>query len=94
MRIPFVVVAAAAGSLLYFSTRKKFQPVEDETLIIQARAALEGLVQHPGSIDIQVRDGRLTLHGPIGEGELKHAIRALRKLPGVRKVIPQLTVHH
>jgi len=94
MRIPFVVVAAAAGSLLYFSTRRKFQPVEDDTLIVQARAALEGLVQHPGSIDIQVQDGRVTLHGPIAEAELKQTIRALRKLPGVRRVIPQLTVHH
>ncbi len=94
MKIPFVVVAAAAGSLLYFSRRKKFEPVADDVLIVKARAALEGLIQHPGSIDIQVQDGRLTLHGPIAEGELKHAVRALRKLPGVRRVIPQLTVHH
>jgi osmotically-inducible protein OsmY len=94
MRIPFVVVAAAAGSLLYFSRRKKLEPVADDVLIVRARAALEGLVQHPGSIDIQVRDGHLTLHGPIAEGELKRALRALRKLPGVRRVVPQLTVHH
>jgi osmotically-inducible protein OsmY len=94
MRIPFVVVAAAAGSLLYFSTRKKFQPVPDDELIIKARAALEGLVQHPGSIDIQVQDGQLVLHGPIAKDELRQVVRAIRKLPGVRRVLPQLTVHH
>ena len=94
MRIPFVVVAAAAGSLLYFSTRKKFEPVADDALIIRVRSALAGLVQHAGSIDIQVRDGRVTLHGPISKAELRGAVRALRKLPGVRRVIPRLTVHH
>ena len=94
MRLPFVVVAAAAGSLLYFSTRKKFERVADDALIVRVRSALEGLVQHAGSIDIQVRDGRVTLHGPIAEAELRKAIRALRKLPGVRRVISQLTVHH
>lgn len=94
MRIPFVVVAAAAGSLLYLSTRKKFRPIPDDELIIKARAALEGLVEHPGSVDIQVRDGQLVLHGPIARHEVRQVVRAIRKLPGVRRVLPQLTVHH
>lgn len=94
MRIPFVVVAAAAGSLLYFSTRKKIERIPDDEMIIKARAALEGLVEHPGSIDIQVQDGELVLHGPIAEGEVKHLVRAIKKLPGVRRVLPRLSVHH
>jgi len=94
MRLPIFVVAAAAGSLLYFSTRRKFERIPDDELIIRARAALEGLVEHPGSIDIQVQDGQLVLHGPIAKHEVRQLVRAIRKLPGVRRVMPQLTVHH
>jgi hypothetical protein len=93
MRIPFLFAAAAAGSALYLITRKPFEPIPDDTLVIRARGALEKIVEHAGSIDIQARNGVITLHGPIGKDELRSALRAIRALPGVREVAAALTPH-
>ena len=96
MKTTFLVAALGAGSLLYILSRGKHAAVQvdDDALIVRTRAKLEGLVAHPGSIDIQVREGVVTLHGPIAKPELRPALRAIRALPGVRRVAASLTVHH
>jgi osmotically-inducible protein OsmY len=46
---------------------------------------------HPDSIQISVRDGRVTLWGPVLAGEAERLRRKLVKIPGLRTLDLQLT---
>jgi uncharacterized membrane protein len=66
---------------------------DDAVLEARARARLGRVASHAGAIEARVRGGVLTLHGAVLAHEADHAIRALRRVPGVRRVIDRLDRH-
>src|SRR4051794_38541041 len=67
MRRLLLLAAAAATGLAYYAYRKpapSAQIVEDDVLIARVRKALDGLLEQPGSVNIAVQDGCVTLTGP------------------------------
>jgi uncharacterized membrane protein len=67
--------------------------VGDEALVARVRAALGRVVSHPHAIDVEASGGHVTLKGPILAYEVRPLLRAVRRIPGVRAVSDQLTVH-
>ena len=72
---------------------RRSEPVADDVLIARIRAKLDQLLEQPGSVNIEVHEGRVRLTGPVGERELRPLKRALRAVPGVRKLDCRLTSH-
>ena len=85
-----VVLAVVAYVLREQAPRES---VPDDVLITRIRLKLDGLLAQPGSVNIEVHDGRVRLTGPAGEQEVRKVVRALRALPGVRALDCRLTAH-
>jgi uncharacterized membrane protein/osmotically-inducible protein OsmY len=66
---------------------------DDIVLIERVRAQLGRFVSHPHAIDVEAANGRVTLRGPILQGEVKRLIRAVERVRGVREVVNDLTEH-
>jgi uncharacterized membrane protein len=79
----------AAGARYRFTGRS----VDDPVLHERVRAELGRHVRHPHAIDVRVRDGVVTLAGDILSDEEARAIRAVRRVPGVKKIDTQWRVH-
>jgi len=89
-----LLLGAAIGVMAYvFRQPVRGAPLDDDTLITHVRIALD-LMEHPGSVNIEVHDGRVILTGPAADSELRAVVRALRAMPGVRKVECRLRPHH
>jgi osmotically-inducible protein OsmY len=89
-----LLFAAVIGLAAYALRQpRRSEPVEDDVLIARVRTKLDQLVEHPGSVNIEAHDGRVTLTGPVAERELRPLKRALRVVPGVRKLDCRLTTH-
>jgi osmotically-inducible protein OsmY len=89
-----LLIGAAIGALAYvFRQPLRGAPVDDESIITKVRIKLDDLMEHPGSVNIEVHDGRVILTGPAAEPELRSVVRALRAMPGVRKVECRLRPH-
>ena len=72
---------------------RRSEPVADDVLIARIRMKLDQLLEHSGSVNIEVHDGRVTLTGPVADRELRPLKRVMRALPGVRKLDCRLTTH-
>src|SRR5262245_6458882 len=70
------------------------EDVSDEALLGRVRAALGRVVSHPHAIEAMASGGHVTLLGPILSYEVRPLLRAVRRVPGVRGVSDQLTVHN
>jgi osmotically-inducible protein OsmY len=92
MRV-LLLVGAAAFVLYRLRGKSASKAVPDDVLITKVRKALDKAVEHSGSIDIQVRHGEIVLSGPIGEGELKRCVLAVRRIPGVHTITNRLRPH-
>ncbi|HEX7081833.1 MAG TPA: SRPBCC family protein [Gammaproteobacteria bacterium] len=68
-------------------------PVDDAVLADRVRACLGRAVTHPASIEVEVKDGVVTLSGPILEDEAPLLIDHVRGVRGVRDVHNRLEVH-
>jgi osmotically-inducible protein OsmY len=89
-----LLLGAAIGFLAYaFRKPLRGEPVDDDVLVTRVRLALDKLLEQPGSVNIEVREGRVTLTGPAAQPELRAVTRALRALPGVRHVDCRLSAH-
>jgi uncharacterized membrane protein len=66
---------------------------DDRTIAERVRSALGRVVSHPRAIDVTVRDGRVTLRGPILEHEVDDLLAYAARVRGVRGVENQLEVH-
>ncbi len=84
----------ARGALHHASERflpsflqTRSSPPSDERLTARALSSL-GRVRHhePRTFDIRAHEGCITVSGLIQEGDYQRLYRALRKIPGVRKV--------
>ena len=67
--------------------------VSDEVLAQRVRTELGHWVSHPGSIEVDAREGRVTLRGVILKRELDPLPRAIGRVRGVREVDNQLEAH-
>jgi BON domain-containing protein len=67
--------------------------VDDSLLIERVRAKLGRRCSHPHAIDVEVRDGEVTLRGPILADEVDTVMTATASVRGVRSVISELEPH-
>jgi hypothetical protein len=65
----------------------------DQTLTVRVRTAVAGGVRAPGAIDIDVKDGTVTLTGTIPAGEVQQLVEKVEAIPGVTKVDNRLEIH-
>jgi osmotically-inducible protein OsmY len=92
MRI--LLLGVAIAWIAYrFGRPTRPEPVDDDVLVTRVRFALEQLLEHAGSVNIAVHDGRVTLTGPVAQAELRRLKRALRSLSGVRALECRVHVH-
>ena len=89
-----LLFAAAIGVIAYaFREPLRRVTVADDVLITRIRLKLDELLEHPGSVNIEVHDGRVCLTGPAAGPEVRKVKRALRAMLGVRAVDCRLTPH-
>jgi osmotically-inducible protein OsmY len=89
-----LLLGAAIGAMAYvFRQPLRGEVIDDDALITKVRIKLDDLMEQPGSVNIAVHDGRVILTGPAAEPELRTVVRALRAMPGVRKVECRLRPH-
>lgn len=67
--------------------------VPDEVLAERVRARLGRAVSHPGSVEVSVTQGAVTLQGPVLKHELKRALRAVQGVRGVKSLDNRLEPH-
>ncbi len=86
----------AAGRLqgVVAETRSRLasHPIDDVRLYERIRARLGHLVEHAGAVDVEVRDGTVTLSGEVSEAEAQSVPRAVGRMPGVASVESSLSV--
>ncbi|HZS68935.1 MAG TPA: BON domain-containing protein [Burkholderiales bacterium] len=92
MRI--VLLGMAIAWLAYtFGRAPRREMVPDDVLVTRVRFALDKVLAQPGSVNIEVHDGRVTLTGPVASAELGKLQRTLRGMPGVRGLACRLRAH-
>jgi BON domain len=67
--------------------------VDDSVLVERVRSELGFLVRHPSSIDVEARDGVVTLSGPVLTDEVQQLMTGVATVRGVRDVENRLEVH-
>lgn len=68
--------------------------VDDRKLAARIRSELGRVVSHPRAIEVTASGGLVTLTGPILERESGPALRAVRRVPGVKRIDDQLDLYH
>jgi BON domain len=66
---------------------------DDDVVRERVRARLGRAIPHPGGIEVDVRGGVVTLHGPVLAGEVGHLERELRRVRGVMGLVNRCHVH-
>jgi gas vesicle protein len=64
--------------------------VSDELLAQRVHSALGHVVSHPKAVEVIVKDGYVTVYGPILTAEVPNLVQRVRSIPGVRGVINRL----
>ncbi|HEX6210810.1 MAG TPA: SRPBCC family protein [Methylomirabilota bacterium] len=83
----------ARGVAAHLRGRFAGDEASDDVVAARVRSALGRLVGHPGSIEVVVDDGHVTLHGPVLAREVSRLLRRIERVPGVRSVENRLDVH-
>jgi uncharacterized membrane protein len=73
--------------------RARGEDVSDDVLVERVRAKLGRYVSHPRAVDVEARDGLVTLRGPILTHEASRFVSAVRHVRGVQDVDDQLERH-
>src|SRR5690348_2473244 len=77
MAMRLLLLGAAIGVMAYvFRQPVRGAALDDDTLITHVRIKLDDLMEHPGSVNIEVHDGRVILTGPAADNELRAVVRA------------------
>ena len=74
----------AKGLRLEIQDRLHQRPLTDDVLNERVRERIGRSVRHPSSILVLVKDGTVTLRGPILTSEVDRLLRDVRSLRGVR----------
>lgn len=80
------IVAATRGRLSH-------EEVDDARLVERVRAKLGRACSHPRAIDVEARNGEITLRGPIISAELDDLLAVTAAVRGVTSVINELEPH-
>jgi uncharacterized membrane protein len=78
------------GTTRYRASRQK---VDDRILHERVRAELGRYVSHPRAVEVHVAGGVVTLTGDVLKGESRRTCRALARIPGVKGIDTDWTVH-
>lgn len=65
----------------------------DETVEARVRSALGRVCSHPRAVEVEARDGWVTLSGPVLASEVENIVSAARSTRGARGVDNRLEVH-
>jgi uncharacterized membrane protein len=87
------VANRARGGLAELASWVASRPVDDHLVAERVRSRLGSLVSHPRSIDVAVRDGRVTLSGPVLADEVDQLLAGVGRVRGVRGIDDRLQVH-
>ncbi|MBF8185742.1 SRPBCC family protein [Nonomuraea sp. K274] len=82
------------GSAAAVRYRFTGRSVDDRVLYERVRAELGRHVSHPHAVEVHVRDRVVSLEGDVLDTEDERARRAVRHIPGVKKVHASWTTHH
>lgn len=80
------LVAGLRGRFADIGARIRGETEDDSILAARVRAKLGHFTSHPGAIDVQCRDGRVELRGPILKSEMDWVLRGISSVRGVRGV--------
>ena len=69
------------------------EDVPDDILKERVRAKLGHIVSRPHAIDVVVRDGQVTLAGPVPAEDVARLLAAIAVVPGVRDLEPHLDIY-
>ena len=83
----------AKGAVAELRGRFQGEDVSDDLLRERARARVGAVVGHASSIEVDVRDGRVTLRGPVLTHDADRLLRRVGAVRGVRDVESQLELH-
>jgi len=67
--------------------------LSDVTLLARVRAEVARDVRSPGLVEVEVKDGTVSLTGKIRAGEVQTLVEKITALPGVRSVDNRLEIH-
>src|SRR5262249_31634882 len=65
----------------------------DEVLAARVRSRMGLVITHPRAIEVVAHGGEVTLHGPILAGEAWALLSAIRRVPGVSRIVDRLDRH-
>jgi gas vesicle protein len=74
-------------------TRWSGERVDDWRLVERVRAKLGRVSSHPRAIDVDARDGEVTLRGPILADEVDDVLGMAASIPGVCTLVNELEPH-
>jgi len=88
----------AAGSQVRSTTfearpRAETASLSDVTLLARVRAEVARDVRSPGLVEVEIKDGAVSLTGKIRAGEVQTMVEKIAALPGVRSVDNRLEIH-
>ena len=83
----------ALGAAAEVRARFRRDQAGDEILHDRIRSAVGRVISHPGAIDVDVTDGRVTLRGHVLADELDPLINRVKRVRGVTEVHNQLEIH-
>ena len=66
---------------------------DDRVLAERVRSMLGHVVSHAHALALEVSRGVVTVSGPILRNEMRVALKALKRVPGVRRVVNALEPH-
>ena len=73
--------------------RLSSEDVDDARLVERVRAKLGRACSHPRAIDVEARNGEVTLRGPILADEVSDLLAMTQAVRGVRSVVNELEPH-
>jgi len=73
--------------------RLRHEEVDDRRLVERVRARLGRVCSHPHAIDVEVRDGEVTLRGPALADEVHSLLTTAASVRGVHSVVNDLEPH-
>jgi osmotically-inducible protein OsmY len=83
----------ARGAVMEAKSALRDEPVSDRVLAERVRAAIGTAVSRPGSIEVEARNGLVTLRGPVLRHEMEGLLARVRGVNGVSVVESRLDVH-
>jgi hypothetical protein len=75
------------------SLRREADVVDDRVLAERVRSMLGHVVSHAHALALDVSRGVVTVSGPILRNEMRRTVKALKRVPGVRRVVSALEPH-